>query len=144
MSGVPEWARRRQVIGLAIAVVAIVGAVGFSNWQDRNKEDDLRVRPTSAVHEVLYHVEGTAEFASVTYATGTGSSQAEVELPMRNGNGDVGVTISARTGTAAYISAQNSGDSGMVTCRITVDGRVVSENTSTAAFGVAQCDASVG
>ena len=43
-------------------------------------------------------------------------------------------------GEFVYISAQNEGEYGSVTCRITVDGVVVSENTSSGAYGIATCE----
>ncbi len=43
-------------------------------------------------------------------------------------------------GAFVYISVQNRGDSGSVTCSITVDNVVVAENTSSGGYVIASCD----
>lgn len=102
------------------------------------------VAPAKA--EVLYEVDGTALRASVTYETGTGTEQGKIRLPMTSATGSTGLAGSFERGSFLYISAQNQGDINMeiygygsVTCRITVDGVVISENTSNGQFGIATC-----
>lgn len=91
--------------------------------------------------EVLYEVEGTQTLASVTYETPTGTSQGDVDLPMRNKAGDLGLKMRMASGSFVYISAQGQKSYGTVTCRITVNGTVISENTSTG-YGVVSCKGS--
>lgn len=59
---------------------------------------------------------------------------------MTDTKGFPGVRFAVEPGDFIYILAQNQESSGSVTCEITVDGIRVSKNTSTAAYGIAQCD----
>ena len=98
--------------------------------------------PAPALRAV-YEVEGSALSAGLTMSTPTGTQQNTVGLPLRNTAGEAGVGHTARSGEFLYISAQNQAQSGTVTCRITLDGDVVSENSSSGAYGIAQCEYSV-
>jgi hypothetical protein len=42
-------------------------------------------------------------------------------------------------GDAAYVSAQNNGDHGTITCSIRVDGEVVQTNSSSGAYAIVTC-----
>ena len=54
-----------------------------------------------------------------------------------------GLTFTFARGDFVSISAQKKADGGgNITCRITVDGEVISENTSSAAYGIASCSGS--
>lgn len=66
--------------------------------------------------------------------TGKGMSMAQVssaQLPWRT-------EVQASDAFVPTLSAQNAG-SGTITCRITVDGTVVSEVTSQGAYAMAMC-----
>ena len=90
--------------------------------------------------EVVYEVEGdNTSWASVTIRTPTGTIQGSPDLPMQTKSGEL-LTFQFDVGEFVYISAQNKDEYGSVTCRITVDGEVVSENTSSGAYGVASCE----
>lgn len=94
--------------------------------------------PTS----VVYEVEGTADSVSITIQTPSGSSQAANRAVPLTSDGSPGIEIAGFTaGDFVYLSAQNEGEYGTVTCRISVDGDVVSEVTSTGAYTIATCDA---
>jgi len=93
----------------------------------------------SLVGEVTYEVDGSATSASVTMEMPSGTSQVSVDLPLTNQDGDVGVTNKFSRGSFVYISAQNKESYGSVTCRIKVDGAVISENTSSGAYAIATC-----
>lgn len=90
--------------------------------------------------QVTYEVEGSADTVDVTIETPSGTSQESGQaLPW---------TSSAYDGTEfqlgfLYVSAQNQGDTGTVTCRITVGDEVVAENTSTGEYSIAQCQGKV-
>lgn len=92
---------------------------------------------------VVYEVEGTADSVSITIQTPSGSSQAANRaVPLTSAAGAPGIEIDGFTaGDFVYLSAQNEGEYGTVTCRIRVDGDVVSEVTSTGAYTIATCDA---
>jgi hypothetical protein len=87
--------------------------------------------PAEGVH---YEVSGSASQASMTYRTGTGSSQVTARLPWRKRLTDLS------PGAFLYVSAQNQGDGGSVSCKIYVNGRVVSDNTSSGAYAVVTCE----
>lgn len=91
--------------------------------------------------EVVYQVTGDArDGASITVETPSGTEQMDVSsLPLMNKAGGQGLRMEFRRGQFVYISAQNRGDIGSVTCSISVDGEVISENTSTADYGIATC-----
>ena len=89
---------------------------------------------------MVYEVEGSAPGVSVTIETPTGTSQADDRaVPLGNEGEAPGLTFKFTPGAFVYISAQNSGETGTVTCRITVDGLVISENTADGAFSIATC-----
>jgi hypothetical protein len=96
---------------------------------------------TPRTNEVLYEVEGTARSASVTMATPTGTRQASPDVPMtRTESGERGLEMTVAPGTFVYISAQNNDGHGTIKCRITVDGVVVSENSSSGGYAIASCE----
>jgi hypothetical protein len=105
-------------------------------------QDDLRrFQPGSDSSEpsipedgVYYQVSGTTSSASVTYRTSSGTSQAKVRVPWSNKISDL------KPGAFLYVSAQNETKSGSVSCRIVVDGVIISENTSSGAFKVVSCE----
>lgn len=97
----------------------------------------------NAPREVLYEVEGTTSRASVTLETSTGTQQSTINVPLKNKSGGIGVRTSMEAGDFAYLSAQNKERGGEISCRITVDGDVISENTSTGGYVIASCSGRV-
>jgi hypothetical protein len=96
---------------------------------------------TPRTYEVLYEVEGTARWADVTMATPTGTRQVSPDVPMtRTGSGERGLAMTVAPGTFLYISAQNNDGHGTIECRISVDGVVVSENSSSGGYAIASCE----
>jgi hypothetical protein len=93
------------------------------------------VVPTVAT--VVYEVEGDGAYFDLTAETPTGTTQATPDLPLRLKTGEP-MTYEFQRGDFVYLSAQSK-DGRTITCRITVDGTVVSENTSTGQFGIATC-----
>lgn len=87
---------------------------------------------------VTYRLTGSAYEVQVTMQTPTGTSQETVTLPYeRTFHGDFGSL------GFVYISAQNQGELGDVTCSIESDGGQIAENTSSGAYAIAQCDGAV-
>lgn len=116
---------------MAVAVVALstVGLAGCTSAVDKLGGD----------HTVLYEVGGTAKQASITVNTPGGiTTIGDKKLPWNK-------TYEAfkYSDIAASLIAQNKGTSGKVTCKITVDGKVVAENTSGGPYGIATCTQSV-
>ena len=114
--------------------------------------DDGSGNPASgapALRTVVYEVEGetgmtvpmSVTSADITIATKSGTEQASVAVPLVSKTGRKGLTVSMPDGAFVYISAQNKGrySSGKITCRITSDGVVISENTSSGKFAIASC-----
>lgn len=91
---------------------------------------------------MVYEVTGDASSANVTLASPTGSQQAEVDLPMKNKAGSEGLQFQFPAGASLYVSAQNKGASGSVTCRIKVNGVVVSENQAVGGYQIVTCHGS--
>lgn len=60
-------------------------------------------------------------------------------MPLISKAGTAGLTFRFPAGAFVYISAQQKDGGHTITCRITVDGRVVSENTSVGEFQIASC-----
>jgi hypothetical protein len=101
----------------------------------------LSMHPASTTHSVLYEAiadgnTGGGRTGMVTGQTPGGSSQGTGPLPFT-------ATYSFHTGDFVYLSVQNQQPAGSVTCRITVDGVVVSENTSTGGYTIATCQGRV-
>jgi hypothetical protein len=130
---------------IASALIALLFAATGCGGGDSGPDPDEVERLTRLLEEeysqseVLYEVEGTVAYADVTMQTPTGTRQETPDVPMTLKSGEQGVTYSFDPNEFVYISAQKKDTSGTITCRITVDGEVVSENTSTAAYGIASC-----
>lgn len=122
-------------VALALLAVLILTACGSIETESAASE-----RPTKTTVRVLYEVEGTADYASVTFATPTGARQANPDVPMKRKTGERGLEFSALVGTFVYISAQNKRGHGTISCRITVDGVVISENESSGGYAIASCE----
>jgi len=82
---------------------------------------------------VVYSITGSASAVDVTLENDTnGTSQfGDVVNPS--------YTYWMRPGSFVYISAQNQGATGEVTCAITSQGRVVAKSTSSGAYAIATC-----
>jgi hypothetical protein len=82
---------------------------------------------------VTYRVRGSAGAAALTYRNVQGGTeQTRVRLPWE-------VSFDAKGGTFLYVSAQNPGVEGSVTCEIALDGEVRTSSTSTGAYVIAEC-----
>lgn len=98
--------------------------------------------PANSTHTVVYTTEadgytGSGRTGMVTAQTpGGGSAQRTGLLPITG-------TFTFHTGDFVYVSVQNQQGAGSVTCRITVDGAVVSENTSSGGYTIATCKGEV-
>ena len=75
----------------------------------------------------------------MTAETPSGTTQQSPDLPLRTKNGDTGLRYEFDRGAFVYLSAQTN-EIGSITCRITVDDKVISEVTSTGQYSIATCD----
>ena len=95
--------------------------------------------PTSAGRHVIYEVtaSGSANFGDVTYADESDQliMRGGIPLPWRI---EFDTTLARRS---FVINAQrrSGGDNGPVTCRITVDGKVLDETTATGEYAAPEC-----
>lgn len=107
------------------------------------------VTPVVTNHTVVYEAEApdsdTPRTANYTLQSDDGGSrQGDIDLPLKNQNGTLGLRFPGfHTGDFIYLSVQNGDEYGSVTCRITVDGTVVSENTSSGGYTIATCQGRV-
>lgn len=134
----PAWAGAGLI---ALVGWFMVSSIVDSNNQTRAAGEAIAYAQSSTV-EVLYEVEGSATSANLTMASATGTVQFNGKLvPLQNKTtGKRGLTTTMSRGDFVYISAQNKGSSGTITCRITADGVVVSTNTSSGGYAIASCN----
>lgn len=97
---------------------------------------------TAATHTVVYTATADAAYGSgrtgmVTAQGPDGTVQQTGLLPI------TGTYDTFHSGDFVYLSVQNQQSLGSVTCRITVDGVVVSENTSSGGYTIATCQGKV-
>ncbi|MDN4173965.1 hypothetical protein QWY28_13470 [Nocardioides sp. SOB77] len=131
----PAWQRVAAALGLLVLISAVVQLL------DRDEPESSYRPPVDFERTVVYELEGSVRYADITMTTPTGIEQVSGDVPLTNRNGDRGLVITGfNSGDFVSISAQKPGEGGSITCRITIDGQVVSENTSTAAYGIASCD----
>lgn len=121
--GIPRWL---TIVGLLVALLALSAVVGIVTSMGGGSTS------SSSVAAVTYSISGTSSAGLITYATPTGTEQVTAGPPWSR---DLAFT----SGTPLYVSAQNGGEFGTVTCKIYVDDIVVSSNTSSGAYGIAQC-----
>lgn len=127
---------RNALVAAGVAVVLLVGTViAFSDSSGDGSP------ATSKAPVVVYQADGGAREASYTLRSDNGGTvQGDISLPLKNQAGDVGLTFTGfKRGDFVYLSIQNAGDSGTVTCRIVVDGVELLSNTSDGAYKIATC-----
>ncbi|MGJ7909027.1 MmpS family transport accessory protein [Actinopolyspora sp. H202] len=89
--------------------------------------------------KVVYKVTGSGGASSITFGKGGQTSQnTNAELPWSK-------TADATEGMEFYaLSAQNGQNGGDITCKITVDGEVLAENTSNGQYAMVTCNGNTG
>lgn len=139
--------KRKWLIHLWIilAGAAVLGVAWLAlNWPTTSSQP-----PASTTHTVVYQADGAGargiRTANYTLQTDNGgTSQGSANLPMKNTAGGTGLTFTNfHSGDFVYLSVQNQDAAGSVTCRIVVDGVVISENTSTGGYVIATCKGQV-
>jgi hypothetical protein len=121
------------VVGVGI-VAFVIGAVAVAKHARDTTPTDAPAT-TAAGHVVVYQVDGTAGTADVTYLTRGGEEQQNgTLLPFAKHMTD------SEAGSLLSLVAQSKSPDGSVTCRIVVDGRVISEHTSSGGYAVVSCD----
>lgn len=104
--------------------------------------------PTPATRTITYIVTGRTNRGSATMQTPSGIQQEDIDT-LRFGTNTpfddrpLSYEFEANSGEFVSISVQNGNDSGTITCTILSDGRQIAQNTSSGAFVIASCDATV-
>lgn len=137
-----EKKNNNLTLNIIITLVVLVGGLFVVNWiQVESARVQQRVReglePTS--YNVVYRVKGTAQLVDVTMRNQTGNTEQISNVKVPNAQ-----EYTMERGDFVYISAQNQGETGSVTCEIEVNGVVVETATSTGEFVIATCSGSVG
>jgi hypothetical protein len=128
--------RPALLVARVLVAAAVLGCLLYAAWPY------LKPAPSEpTTHTVLY--EATADAAYGAGRTGMVTAQAPGGTTQRTGLLPITGTYSFGTGDFVYLSVQNQQPAGSVTCRITVDGVVVSENTSTGGYTIASCKGQV-
>ncbi|MGH3731274.1 MAG: MmpS family transport accessory protein [Micromonosporaceae bacterium] len=94
-------------------------------------------RVATTKHTIVYEVTGDGSAHSITYAStdsGGTEQRTRAKLPWRK------KTTSKGLWNSYHVVARNSAE-GSITCRISIDGKVVTENTSTGGYAVVTCRA---
>lgn len=123
--------------GTNLVVVTATAADGTVRRETRTVHYDPPPLPLDHAR-VTYRVKGTARSAMLTYRNAQGGTeQRDVVLPV-----DSAWEASFEVGEGAflYVSAQNRGEAGSLTCEILVNGRSLTTSTSDGAYVVSTCD----
>lgn len=131
---------------LAAVVGAFVVIALFASAGDFAKTAEVQgaigaVDPAPAERVVSYEILGSAPGVDLTYTDASGSivQQSRIRVPIPSEK----MRFRSRPGEFVQISAQNVADYGSVTCVIRVDGEVVETATSSGAYVIAGCQATV-
>lgn len=127
----------RKIYAIAAALAAVT-AIACSSAGEDTAGPGAQGEPEKAAAGKKIVMEVTAsksKKASVTYGLNADQSQDnEAKLPWKK------ELSSAEALTIVTVVAQNSG-SGEIACKITVDGKVVTENKSKGEYAVVTCNA---
>ena len=130
-------AKKKSSLGVIVLFSLFVGAcIWFtvinldSGWTSSPSGSSAR----ATGHKVIYRITGTAKRADLTYNNASGGTeQKTVALPWSQ-------SYTVPAGGFLYVSAQNDGQSGSVTCEIVVNGGTVKTSTSEGAYKIATCN----
>lgn len=137
---------RNPLVIAAAAAFALAALTGCSSSGSAST-DTATDAPADAAADgrsILYEVESDGETASVTWMSVDGGSVGQQQdtaaaLPWSD---TITVDDGLFSSSVFSLVAQASETATTITCRITVDGEVVSEQTSQGAFSVATCSGS--
>jgi hypothetical protein len=122
---------------VGVVVIGIIGAISSSSESDTPSTSYTARPDVKSTVQVVYLLSGSAGSINITAKSATGTEQASGALvPAR-------LVYEMRPGDFAYVSAQNDGEYGDVTCLITVDGVAISSNTASGAYTVASCQGTI-
>lgn len=148
--GLRKW--HWLLIGLGVIVLVVIAfTVNGSSSEPEQASNiaELEAKQASKV-SITYKVDTSQDWeegdpratrpaASITVEKPTGNSQSDVDLPLKNKQGDDGLTIDFDAGSFVYISAQKTQGYGTITCSIYADGTKISENSASGEYSIATC-----
>ncbi|MCS5496861.1 MmpS family transport accessory protein [Cnuibacter physcomitrellae] len=149
-------AKLLAIIGTAVSVIALILSIvlavvytaGFAASVSNTYEEIQASQSAEAdvnvpvVYEVTGDVPGGANITYSTYTNGSSGTQSSNGAPLPFTQEFTVKAGDAFDYKSFYLSVSTGADPGTVTCRITVDGEVVSENTATGSFALATCSSS--
>ncbi|GIH91900.1 hypothetical protein ACFFMN_34165 [Planobispora siamensis] len=117
----------------ALALTALLAAAACSSPVAGPAVPSSAPPVDDGVRTVVYRVTGSAPTASLTVQSATGTEQdTAATLPIE-------LAYEVPAGGFVAVSAQNNDSSGDVTCSISVDGTVISENSGVGGYAIASC-----
>lgn len=124
-------------LGVLLLIGAIANSCGDSSTSGSAAPAATRSAAAATVddYDVTYRITGTARTVDITMSDSDGDTVQQSDLPVPV----VKVERHMHSGEFAYISAQNQGESGTVTCTIELDGVPVKTSTSSGAYVIATC-----
>ncbi|MEO9246423.1 hypothetical protein ABDK96_01865 [Citricoccus nitrophenolicus] len=151
---------KNRLAPLALVAAGILALTGCGDPEAEARESasqqaEMRAAlEASAPRTVLVEVEpvrtydfyerlGDKPTATVSVNTSEGTEQADVNLPMIDNQADPGATYSLARGEVLSMSAQIEEGAAGILCRISVDGTVLVEKTSTGRYSVVSCAATI-
>jgi len=135
-----KGSRRRYVI-VGLVLVLVVGGIAYAASSSSSKTTSKTSAPT--LHTVVFKVTGSADETDITYSKPGGGTaqQSGLDVPItKKSDHSEGIEQSFFGGDFLYLSAQNHGDSGNITCIIEEDGVEISRNTSYGGYTIATCE----
>jgi hypothetical protein len=130
----------RKLLWILIGCLSVCVCLLFSFMSSMSSKNPNNFTGTQASNpglftkEVIYEVTGSATGISVTLENAdAGTEQGEFALPFKK-------IFRMKVGSFIYISAQNKGETGDVTCTIYLDGQKYKTATSSGAYTIASCN----
>jgi len=145
-SSLPSWIKPA---GIVVGIFILLSVIASNNDPSTDSPVDSDFSgigdDAACTRQVVYEVEGTAPGADITMTDSSGSisQQSGLAVPLQSTSGEPGIRLPIPCGDFASISAQNTGGRGTITCRITADGVVLDETSSSGAYVIASCDATI-
>lgn len=144
----PQQPKRKKkwpwILGGFVALVILGSAIGVAGGGGNQPAaggggtEPAQQAPDKPA-KVVYEVTGTGTASNISYGASDGISQKTgATLPWKHTEPyDGGYDFFTLT-------AQNGNNGGEITCRITVDGEVIKENTSSGPYAVVSCSGNTG
>jgi hypothetical protein len=126
-----------------VAITAFLGNLS-SGRHPAQTPPPVLLAPAPVTADVLYEVNGTTRSAFMTVNLPMGTAQLAIRVPMVGVvTKTPGLHIPFEHGSSAYLTVQSKEGQGTVTCRISVDGVMIAEDTATSPYALARCRGTV-